>query len=162
MNPPNGNSGDRLDRIERTLEAIAEDRRADMERHKAAMAEIEARLQADLRRHDAVMAEIADRHQAAMAQSADQRRSDLERHQAAMAEIDWHHRARMAELELHRVEIDSLNSNIHELFESSQRHDAQIAALLEASARDGEHIRALARIAEIHDRRLRYLEENES
>jgi len=53
-----------------------------------------------------------------------------------------------------QVNIESLHGNIHELWESVQRHDEQIAQLIIASRQDGEHIRALARIAEIHERRL--------
>jgi hypothetical protein len=57
-----------------------------------------------------------------------------------------------------RLTIESLHGSIHELFETVQRHDAQIAQLITASSQDGENIRGLARIAEIHERRLSQLE----
>ena len=60
--------------------------------------------------------------------------------------------------EVQRVNIESLHSSVSELHQSAQRHDAQIAALIEASRQDGENIRALARIAEMHQRRIEDLE----
>lgn len=42
--------------------------------------------------------------------------------------------------------------------EAFERHDAEMKALREAIAADSEHIRALARIAEIHHLRLERLE----
>lgn len=42
--------------------------------------------------------------------------------------------------------------------EAFERHDAEMKALREAQIADGEHIRALARIAEIHHMRLERLE----
>jgi peptidoglycan hydrolase CwlO-like protein len=67
-----------------------------------------------------------------------------------------------------RYHIESLHANLHQLFEQSQKHDeqiaanatqiaanaTQIAALVKASQQDGENIRALARIAELHQARL--------
>ena len=50
-----------------------------------------------------------------------------------------------------RLNIESLHASVHELFEAVQRHDAQIAQLITAAKQDGENIRALARIAEIHE-----------
>jgi hypothetical protein len=58
-----------------------------------------------------------------------------------------------------RLNIESLHASVHELFEASQRHDAVISKLLLAAQQDGENIRALARIAEIHERRLTSLED---
>lgn len=57
-----------------------------------------------------------------------------------------------------RVNLESLHASVHELYETVQRHDAQIADLIRAAQHDGENIRALARIAEIHERRLSDLE----
>jgi hypothetical protein len=57
-----------------------------------------------------------------------------------------------------RVNVKSLHSSVHELFEASQRHDAIIEKLLLASAQDAENIRGLVRIAEIHERRSTALE----
>ncbi len=57
-----------------------------------------------------------------------------------------------------RVNIESLHASVHELYGLAQRHDSAIAALIEAARQDGENIRALARIAEAHERRLTELE----
>jgi hypothetical protein len=57
-----------------------------------------------------------------------------------------------------RINIESLHSNVHELWEASQRHDAAITRLLALAEQDGVNIRGLARIAEIHERRLTALE----
>ena len=46
--------------------------------------------------------------------------------------------------------------------EAFERHDATIKAILEAIAVDSENIRALARIAELHNQRLEDLEGGES
>jgi len=82
-------------------------------------------------------------------------------------------RASIAELrELMRVNHDSLHANLGELFESIQLHDrqiaeisaqiatnsGQIAQLITAARQDGEAIRALARMVESHERRIRGLE----
>ena len=56
------------------------------------------------------------------------------------------------------VDIESSHSTASELHAASQRHDSQIEALLKASRQDGENIRALARIAELHSQRLSNLE----
>jgi hypothetical protein len=55
-------------------------------------------------------------------------------------------------IEALRINIESLHASVHELFEASQRHDGAIADLVTAAKLDGENIRALARIAEIHER----------
>jgi hypothetical protein len=57
-----------------------------------------------------------------------------------------------------RLNIESLHASVHELFEAAQRHDAHLAQLITVSRQDGENIRALARIAEIHERRISHLE----
>ena len=95
---------------------------------------------------------------------------------ASIAEL----RASIAELrDTMRVNHDSLHANLGELFEAMQRHDSQIAEiraqtasnssqiatnssqiaqLITASRQDAEAIRALARIAESHERRISGLE----
>jgi septal ring factor EnvC (AmiA/AmiB activator) len=67
----------------------------------------------------------------------------------------------VAALQVQRVNIESLHANIHELVERSQWQDGRIAALIAAAQADGENIRALARIAESHERRLEDLEGGE-
>lgn len=57
-----------------------------------------------------------------------------------------------------RLNIESLHASVHDLYETVQRHDAQLAQLITAAKQDGENIRALARIAEIHERRRMHLE----
>ncbi len=57
-----------------------------------------------------------------------------------------------------RLNSESLHTSVHELFEAVQRHDTQLAQLITAARQDGENIRALVRIAEIHERRLSHLE----
>jgi hypothetical protein len=47
-----------------------------------------------------------------------------------------------------RINLESLHAACHELFEASQRHDAQIAQNAAQSAENGTYIRALAQIAE--------------
>ncbi|PWU08819.1 MAG: hypothetical protein C5B51_07260 [Terriglobia bacterium] len=64
-------------------------------------------------------------------------------------------------LEALRSNIESLHASVHELHKASQRHDGQIAALIAAARQDGENIRALVRIAEIHERRLTELKGGE-
>jgi len=44
--------------------------------------------------------------------------------------------------------------------EALERHDEQIRNLIAAVAADGENIRALARIAEAHQRRITHLEDD--
>ena len=56
------------------------------------------------------------------------------------------------------VNIESLHASVSELHAVAQRHDSQIEAVIAASKQDGENIRTLARIAEIHERRLTDLE----
>jgi hypothetical protein len=53
-------------------------------------------------------------------------------------------------IEALRVNIESLHSNVAQLYEVAGRHDGQIAKLTELLAQDAENIRALARIAEAH------------
>src|SRR6476619_8463497 len=68
------------------------------------------------------------------------------------------HREAMAELEVQRVNIESLHAGASELNASGQRHEREIELLLAASRQDGENIRALARLAEAHQRRIEDLE----
>jgi uncharacterized protein YaaN involved in tellurite resistance len=60
--------------------------------------------------------------------------------------------------ERHSVDIESLHWSASELHAASQLHTQQIAEILKASRQDGENIRALARIAELHSQRLSNLE----
>jgi len=59
-----------------------------------------------------------------------------------------------ARMEILHVNIESLHANLNELYANTMKHSEQLA-------RDGEHIRALARIAEAHERRLEDLEGGE-
>ena len=45
--------------------------------------------------------------------------------------------------------------------EAFERHDVEMRAIREAQAVDGQHIRALVRIAELHSFRLEHLEGGE-
>jgi len=56
------------------------------------------------------------------------------------------------------VNIESLHSNIHDLYEVTERNSMAIKQNTIAIARNSEHINALARLAEIHERRLSHLE----
>ena len=78
----------------------------------------------------------------------------MDDHDKRMKDLD-------ARMEVLHVNIESLHASASELHASSQRHEAAIAALLEAAKRDGENIAALARIAESHERRLDDLEGGE-
>ncbi len=67
------------------------------------------------------------------------------------------------------VNIESLHSSVSELYGTAQehgraidRHDEVLDKLLAETRQDAENIRALARIAEIHERRLSGLEGDES
>ena len=60
--------------------------------------------------------------------------------------------------EVTQVNIESLHSSAAELHAATQRHDALFEAVAKQSNRDGEHIRALVRIAEMHERRRSDLE----
>jgi uncharacterized small protein (DUF1192 family) len=57
--------------------------------------------------------------------------------------------------------IQALTMNLERLSHESEKHDPRIAALLSATERDGEHIHALASIAEIHERRITRIEGGE-
>ena len=59
-----------------------------------------------------------------------------------------------ARMEILHVNIESLHANLNELYANTMKHSEQLA-------RDGEHIRPLARIAEAHERRLEDLEGGE-
>jgi hypothetical protein len=56
---------------------------------------------------------------------------------------------------------EALTQSVELLHAESVQHTKQIKALLATATRDGEHIRALVRIAEIHERRLPHLEGGE-
>jgi len=59
----------------------------------------------------------------------------------------------------HRQEEMAARQQYHD--EAFERHDTEIKRILEAIAMDSENIRALARIAEHHNRRLEDLEGGE-
>jgi chromosome segregation ATPase len=63
-----------------------------------------------------------------------------------------------AQMEVLRVNIESLHASTSELHAASIRQSEQFAKHDERLRIDGEHIRALVRIAEIHERRLSGLE----
>src|SRR5437764_13153291 len=69
------------------------------------------------------------------------------------------------QLENQRVNIESLHASVSELHgiaqaqnRTAEEHSRAIDKLLAESQRDAQNIRALARIAEIHERRLTDLE----
>jgi archaellum component FlaC len=61
-------------------------------------------------------------------------------------------------MELLHVNIESLHSSVSELHSSMAELKSNISELYATAVKDGENIRALARIAEIHERRLTSLE----
>ena len=65
------------------------------------------------------------------------------------------------QIENQRVNIESLHSSVSELHASAQEQGRSIDKLIAESRQDGENIRALARIAEVHERRLTDLEGGE-
>ena len=60
------------------------------------------------------------------------------------------------------VNIESLHSSVNELHASAQEQGRSLDKLAAESRRDAENIRALARIAEMHERRLTDLEGGEN
>ena len=56
---------------------------------------------------------------------------------------------------------EALTQSVELLHGESIEHTKQIEALLATATKDGEHIRALVRLAEIHERRLTHLEGGE-
>jgi hypothetical protein len=56
---------------------------------------------------------------------------------------------------------EALTQSVELLHAESVEHTKQIEALLATAVQDGEHIRALVRLAEIHERRLTHLEGGE-
>jgi hypothetical protein len=56
---------------------------------------------------------------------------------------------------------EEMERAIEFLTAQAAKHDAQISQLIEAANQDGENIRSLARIAEIHERRITRLEGGE-
>ncbi len=56
------------------------------------------------------------------------------------------------------VNMESLHASVSGLYASVSKHDDQIRQLRATAERDGENIRALARIAEFRERRLTDLE----
>jgi hypothetical protein len=62
-------------------------------------------------------------------------------------------------IEALQVTIESLHSNVSELYAAAVVDAERFKQLHAIATKDGEHIRALARIAEIHERRLTALED---
>lgn len=65
--------------------------------------------------------------------------------------------------------LRALDGRLHEMAarqqyhdEAFERHDVEMKSIREAQAVDGEHIRALVHIAELHQRRLEGLEGGEA
>ncbi len=56
------------------------------------------------------------------------------------------------------MNLELISRDIETLRSKGEDHDKRIEMLIAASRQDGENIRALARIAEIHERRLTDLE----
>jgi hypothetical protein len=55
--------------------------------------------------------------------------------------------------------IEALTMSLELQAHESAKHDRQIEQILKAIEQDGEHIRTLARIAEIHERRITHIED---
>jgi hypothetical protein len=53
---------------------------------------------------------------------------------------------------------EQIERTIEFLTQQAAKHDAQIGQLIAVTNQDAENIRALARVAEIHERRLEKLE----
>jgi hypothetical protein len=64
-------------------------------------------------------------------------------------------------LEALTMNLELAHRDIQDLLTASKQHDAQIENILKASRQDGENIRGLARIAEIHEQRLSGLEDQQ-
>ncbi len=61
-------------------------------------------------------------------------------------------------IEALHVNIESLHSSVSELYATVMQHTKQIEEHTKQLEQDAEHIRALVRIAEIHEQRLSRLE----
>jgi hypothetical protein len=68
------------------------------------------------------------------------------------------HEEMMAEIHALHVNIESLHESISELHATTQEHTRQVEGHTRQLEIDAENIRALARIADIHERRLTALE----
>lgn len=64
-------------------------------------------------------------------------------------------------LEALTMNLELAHRDIQDLLAASKLHDSQIHDILKASQQDGENIRGLARIAEIHEQRLSGLEDKQ-
>ena len=60
------------------------------------------------------------------------------------------------------VSVVSLHSSASELHATAISHERQLEELTTQSRQDAENIRALVRIAEIHERRLTQLEDDDT
>ena len=58
--------------------------------------------------------------------------------------------------------FEEMERTMEFLVESAAKHDAQIGQLIAAVNQDGEHIRGLVRLAELHHERLARLEGGEA
>jgi hypothetical protein len=74
-----------------------------------------------------------------------------------MADDDFDERMRAL-----RIDIESLHANAHEVWSIVHETARGLQELKQISRENGEHIRALVRIAEIHERRLTDLEGGEA
>jgi hypothetical protein len=73
--------------------------------------------------------------------------SRLDRVERMLEQLAAQHESSMAEILAQRVNIESLHASVSELYGTVQ-------TMSRAIAQDAENIRALARIAELHERRL--------
>ena len=56
------------------------------------------------------------------------------------------------------MNLEFISRDVESLRAKGEDHDKRIEMLITTAQQDGENIRALARIAEIHERRLTHLE----
>ena len=94
---------------------------------------------------EGVLASLATRQEEFEAQAA-------KRREAFEAHMEDHYQ-RMAKVQSEMA----ARQQYHD--EALEHHDAEMKRILEAIDADGEHIRALVRIAELHSRRLEDLED---
>lgn len=78
-----------------------------------------------------------------------------------LEELKERHEALTQSVELLRDRTSDIYTAIDRIGDKIDRVGDKIDKLADESKRDGEHIRALARIAEIHERRLTDLEGGE-
>jgi methyl-accepting chemotaxis protein len=76
--------------------------------------------------------------------------SRLDRIERSIENLTEKHHEAMAEMDVQRVNIESLHSSLAEFHGIAQEQGRTADKLLAASQQDAEHIRALVRIAEMH------------